>query len=131
MSEAESRENVTGGEGVDAATGAFGRIGLAWDEGEAARLTAECVLGVFDAYHAECRRITWQAKTAFEERQPGESLRLSRRRLTIYSETIHAIAARLNRVFPGLADDEALWREVEETYFPLIAGRYEEDLAIA
>lgn len=109
----------------------FGRIGLAWDRDEAVRLTAECVLGVFDAYHAECRRITWLAKAAFEERNPTESLLLSRRRLTIYSDTIHEMAARLHRVFPGLVGDEALWREVEAVYFPQIAGRYEEDLAIA
>ena len=131
MSETESREITTGSGDVDAATEAFGRIGLAWDREEATRLTAECVLGVFDAYHAECRRITWRAKSAFEERQPGESLLLSRRRLTIYSETIHTIAERLTRVFPGLVDDEALWRQVEAIYLPMIAGRYEEDLAIA
>ena len=131
VSEAESAKKTTGREDVDAATEAFGRIGLAWDSDEAVRLTAECILGVFDAYHAECRRITWRAKSAFEERNPGESLLLSRRRLTIYSETIHEIAARLTRVFPGLVDNEALWREVEAVYFPTVAGRYEEDLAIA
>ncbi|UCH75096.1 MAG: bifunctional isocitrate dehydrogenase kinase/phosphatase [Rhodospirillales bacterium] len=116
---------------VAAAIDAFGRIGLAWDREEAIQLTAECILGVFDVYHAECRRITWQAKTAFEELNPADSLLLSRRRLTIYSDTIHEIAARLHRAFPGLVGDEALWQEVEAVYFPLVAGRYEEDLAIA
>jgi len=109
----------------------FSRIGRARGRNEAIRLTAHCILGVFDVYHAECRRITWLAKTAFEERNPSESLRLSRRRLTIYSDTIREIAARLHRVFPGLVGDEALWRQVEAVYFPLAAGRYAEDLAIA
>jgi len=116
---------------VAAAIEEFGRIGLAWDRNEAVRLTAECILGVFDAYHTECRRITWLAKAAFEERTPAESLLLSRRRLTVYSETIHEIATRLIRAFPGLVADEALWREVEAVYLPMIVGRYEEDLATA
>ncbi len=138
MSEAGPEEETTDGaagpaarDDVAAAIEGFGEIGLAWDEAGAVRLTARSVLDVFDAYHAECRRITWRAKQAFEQRNPTESLRLSRRRLTIYSETIHQIAARLTRIFPGLGDNEQLWRRVEKVYFPLVAGRYEEDLAVA
>lgn len=102
-------------------------------EGEEAvvRFIARCILGVFDAYHIECRRITWRAKDAFELRDPVQSLMLSRRRLTIYSETIRKIAKRLNDVFPRIVHDEEMWRRVEAAYLPQVAGRYEEDLATA
>ena len=94
-------------------------------------LAARCILQEFDAYYVESRQIPDRAKRAFEDRDPGASLRLSRRRLSIYSESIHALADQLERVYPLLARDEHLWRKVERQYLPLIAGRYEEDLAVA
>lgn len=94
-------------------------------------LAARWILQEFDAYYIESRRIPGRAKQAFESRDPGESLRLSRRRLSIYSESVRALAAALRRVFPVLAEKESLWRKVEERYRPLVAGRYEEDLATA
>lgn len=109
----------------------FERIRRATEVPEAVRLVADSILSVFEDYHNECRRITWRAKDAFERRNPGESLQLSRRRLTVYSTTIRHIADRLKTVFPRLAGDEPLWREVEDAYMRRVAGRYEADLATA
>ena len=94
-------------------------------------LAARCILQEFDAYYSESRGIPERAKVAFEDRDPALSLRLSRRRLSIFSETIRALAAQLKRVFPLLAEDEHLWHRVEQHYHPMIRGRYEEDLALA
>jgi isocitrate dehydrogenase kinase/phosphatase len=101
------------------------------DEAEAVRLTAEAIMAVFDAYYAEYNRLAWAAKEAFENRDPATSLTVARRRLTIYSETIHQVARRLTRLLPELTADEPLWRRIEEAYAPLTAGRYEQDLALA
>lgn len=94
-------------------------------------LAALCILQEFEAYYIESRGIPERAKRAFEQRDPGQSLRLSRRRLSIYSESIHDLADQLKRVFPLLAEDEHLWQKVEEKYLPLVKDRYEEDLAVA
>ena len=101
------------------------------DEDEIVRLTASATLAVFDAYYAEYERLAWAAKAAFENRDPATSLTVARRRLTIYSETIHQVARRLTRVLPQLTADEPLWRRIEDAYQPLTEGRYEQDLALA
>lgn len=101
------------------------------DGDEIVRLTARATLAVFDAYYAEYGRLAWAAKAAFENRDPATSLTVARRRLTIYSETIHQAARRLTRVLPQLSADEPLWRRIEEAYLPLTEGRYEQDLALA
>lgn len=118
-------------ESVGDAMDRFALVSHAAGDEDAVRLVARCILGVFDAYHIECRRITWRAKEAFELRDPVESLLLSRRRLTIYSETIRRIARTLSEVMPRIGTDETLWRAVEAVYLPQVAGRYEEDLATA
>ena len=94
-------------------------------------LAARCILQEFDLYYVESRRIPALAKAAFEARDPGRSISLSHRRLSIFSESVRALAEQLLRVYPLLAHDEGLWQGIERQYLPLIAGRYEEDLAMA
>ena len=120
-----------GQENIFEAMEGFEAIAQARDEDEAVQMTAEAILGVFDAYYVEYRRLAWAAKEAFENRDPATSLTVARRRLTIYSETIHQAARRLTRMLPELTADEPLWRRIEEAYAPLTAGRYEQDLALA
>ena len=98
---------------------------------EMVALAARCILQEFDLYYVESRGIPDRAKQAFERRDAAESLSLSRRRLSIYSESIRELSGQLVRVFSQLASDEHLWRRLEQEYLPLIQGRYEEDLAIA
>lgn len=98
---------------------------------ETAVSLARWVLREFDDYYNESRGIPDRAKQAFENRQPGESLMLSRRRLSIYSESVHALAPRIAERYPHLTEIESNWRGIEQAYLPLIEGRYEADLAYA
>ncbi len=120
-----------GQEGIFEALHAFDEIPDAGDEEAVVQATAEAILALFDAYLTEYNRLAWAAKEAFENRDPATSLTVARRRLTIYSETIHQVARRLTRVLPQLTADEPLWRRIEEAYLPLTEGRYEQDLALA
>ena len=94
-------------------------------------LAARCILQEFELYYVESRGIPARAQEAFEARDPGSSVALSHRRLSIFSESIRALAEQLQRVYPLLAHDEGLWQGIERQYLPLIQGRYEEDLAMA
>ncbi len=100
-------------------------------EDETAVSLARWVLREFDDYYNESRGIPDRAKQSFEGRDPGESLMLSRRRLSIYSESVHALAPRIAERYPHLAEIESNWRSIEDSYLPLIEGRYEADLAYA
>ncbi len=100
-------------------------------EDDTAVSLARWVLREFDDYYNESRGIPDRAKQAFEGRDPGESLMLSRRRLSIYSESVHALAPRIVERYPHLAEIESNWRSIEDSYLPLIEGRYEADLAYA
>jgi isocitrate dehydrogenase kinase/phosphatase len=100
-------------------------------EARKVELTAHWILREFDRYYVESRCIPELAKEAFERRDPGHSLTLSKRRLSIYSESVHALGPRVAAAFPVLARSEPLWRKVEAAYLPRIAGRYEADLAFA
>ncbi len=123
---------------MDFTSGALGRALTEFDilsgidaPDQRACQTAQCILRLFDAYQQECRSITWLAKGAFEDRRARESLALSKRRLLVYSETIHEVADRLHINFPELATDESLWPMVDEEYARLATGRYAFDLANA
>ena len=108
-----------------------GRFTTASSEGDKIELTAKWILQEFDAYYSESRHIPALAQQAFENRDPGQSLELSRRRLSIYSEVIEALGPKLLQSFPDLNKNEKLWKKVEKIYLPLIKGRYESDLASA
>jgi len=98
---------------------------------ETADTLAEWILREFDVYYTESRAIPGLAKQAFEKRDPGHSLMLSRRRLSIYSESVHGLAPRIAERRPALTRTERDWHAIEKAYLPLIAGRYEADLAYA
>ncbi|MFQ5994079.1 MAG: isocitrate dehydrogenase kinase/phosphatase AceK regulatory subunit [Acidiferrobacterales bacterium] len=106
-------------------------IAQAETETEKTELTARWILEEFGAYYFQSRRIPQLAQDAFEKREPKTSLALSKKRLSMYSESISELAPRLNDVFPDLAETESLWENVETQYLPLIEGRYEADLAFA
>ena len=49
----------------------------------------------------------------------------------MYIESIHELVRALEKIGPRLAEDEALWHEVETHYLRQISERYEADLAFA
>ncbi len=106
-------------------------IAGATNEAERIRLTAELILKYFDDYYGETRQIPERAQLAFEKRDPAASLALSRRRLSVYSQSVNQLGRSLAAAFPRLAHDEAPWQQAEARYLRLIEGRYEADLAFA
>ena len=93
--------------------------------------TADWILQQFDAYYTEYRGISFLAEEAFEARAFKTSIRLSKRRLSIYSEIVHELGPLLNTHYPQLAQQEPLWEPIEARYLSCIEGRYEADLAYA
>ncbi len=106
-------------------------IAMAVNRAEKVERTAWAILHAFESYYFDSRAIPQHAKAAFEDRDASKSLFLSRQRLTIYSESIRQLAARLRRVFPELASKDQIWRDIEGHYMPVIAERYESDIAAA
>ncbi len=106
-------------------------IAEATTEDEKVELTARWILNQFDAYYTESRHIPWLAKEAFEHRDPPTSIWLSKRRLSMYSECINTMGPKLKAVYPKVAENEALWEQIQSRYLPMIEGRYSSDLAFA
>ena len=106
-------------------------IAAARSTDERVDLAARWILAEFDAYYIESRIIPSLAKSAFERRDPATSLDLSLRRLSVYSITVHALARRLRKALPSVAEDESFWERIESRYLTLIEGRYESDIAFA
>ena len=116
---------------TDQDTDYAGRLAAASSAEERSDLAAGWILAQFDDYYIESRNIPTLAKSAFEQRDPATSLKLSLRRLSVYSISVHALARRLREALPSVAMDEAFWERVEERYLALIDGRYESDIAFA
>ncbi|MDX1430848.1 MAG: isocitrate dehydrogenase kinase/phosphatase AceK regulatory subunit [Gammaproteobacteria bacterium] len=94
-------------------------------------LVADWLLTRFNDYYVESRNIPWLAKAAFERRDHQTSLWLSKRRLSMYSESIESLGPALRRAFPAVTEREDVWDAIEACYLPRIEGRYESDLAFA
>lgn len=98
---------------------------------EKIEIVARLILDAFDHYYFWSRYIPNFAKQAFEAQDWGRSFTLSKERLSLYSNCINELGPRLRASWAEIADREELWRELEDEYLALIAGRYEADLAFA
>ncbi len=98
---------------------------------ERARIVAKIVFWVFTDYYQRSRLIPFEVKTAFEQRDWPTTFRLSKLRLSIYSQSISKVAPVLDAGCPELKADETFWRDVEAHYLELIRDRYEADIAFA
>ena len=101
------------------------------DDDERMQLIANCILQEFDDYYTEFRGISFAAEEAFSLRDFQTSVALSKRRLSVYSKSIHQFGPALKEICPELAEREQLWQSLEAEFLQLIAGRYEADLAFA
>ncbi|MBX2881418.1 MAG: bifunctional isocitrate dehydrogenase kinase/phosphatase [Granulosicoccus sp.] len=90
---------------------------------------ARLILAVFDDFYEELCEYPFRAQRAFENMDPQASLQISRDRLSLYSDYIVVHGPRIREVYPELASDEALWEDLDTCYRPLIAARYEADIA--
>lgn len=110
---------------------ALGELEATRDRDERARLIAKIIFAVFADYYQRSRRIPFDVKIAFERRDWPAVPRLSRDRLSIYSESIAKLAPTLEMGAPEIREDETFWAEVERHFLDHIAGRYEADIAFA
>ncbi len=89
---------------------------------------------LYEEYHLfykEFLNILDLAKLAFEKRDFASSIRVSSRRLSLYSISITEVGNRLKLEFPKIHDNIDKWWAVETCYQGLIRGEYDEDIARA
>ncbi len=94
-------------------------------------LAASWIRCVFDQFYDEFLKLTWSAKTAFENRDYPASVACAKKRLGLYNATVYQLAWDLRAAFAALAQRESLWPQVEASYLRGVEGRYEADLALA
>jgi len=94
-------------------------------------LLAQWALSEFDLFYSSFKTITESAKTAFETREYQASLTISRKRLSLYSDSMFKLGEKLADAFSPISRDQALWEVIEEKYRQLVRNRYEGDLALA
>ena len=94
-------------------------------------LLAQWALCEFDLFYSSFQTITESAKTAFETRDYQASLTISRKRLSLYSDSMFKLGEKLADAFSPISRDQALWEVIEEKYRQLVRNRYEGDLALA
>ncbi len=92
---------------------------------------ADLVLEEFRDFYREFKEIPELSKQAFENRDHARSLRLSSRRLQLYSISIHEFSNYVRSEFPELTADVTYWDEVERRYLHLVEGEYAADLSVA
>ena len=101
------------------------------DEPDVERHIAHYLFARFTEFYDEFREIPARARVAFERRHHPESLRLSNRRLRLYSISIRKEGEFIARCYPGVRRNEDRWKRIEHHYGGLAQGVYHEDLALA
>ena len=94
-------------------------------------LLAQWALCEFDLFYSRFQVITESAKTAFETRDYQASLTISKKRLSLYSDSMYKLGENLSDAFSPISRDQGLWEVIEEKYRQLVRNRYEGDLALA
>jgi len=92
---------------------------------------ARLILAIFDDFYQELCEYPFRAHLAFENMDPQSSIHISRERLHLYSDYIMVHGPRVQTAFPELAEDKSLWDELDNYFRPLIAARYEADIAFS
>ena len=119
------------GEASEQALTFAARIAQAPTEDIKIALTADWILADFDTFYREILTTPAHAQQAFERGDFPTSLRLSKRRLSLYSVMNAAIGERLEQAFAECALDALIWDDIEARFLSLIKGRYEADVAFA
>ena len=94
-------------------------------------LLAQWTLCEFDLFYSRFQEITESTKTAFETRDYQASLIISKKRLSLYSDSMYKLGENLSDAFTPISRDQGLWEVIEEKYRQLVRNRYEGDLALA
>jgi isocitrate dehydrogenase kinase/phosphatase len=94
-------------------------------------LAATWLYEEYSLFYQEFLKILDLAKIAFEKRDFSSSVRVSARRLSLYSVSIVEVSERLKQSYPEIHGDEELWEEVESYYCDMLRGEYAEDIGQA
>lgn len=92
---------------------------------------ARDALDEFNLFYSVFKQIPNEAKVAFEHRDHAESLRLSNRRIQLYSISIREFSEKVKKQHSELTSDEARWDQVETAYQSMVVEDYSADLAMA
>ena len=82
-------------------------------------------------FYQEFLKILGLAKIAFEQRDFSSSVRVSARRLSLYSASIIDVSERLRQAYPEIHGHADRWEEVESHYGKMVKGEYAEDIGRA
>ena len=94
-------------------------------------LIAQLVMSEFKAFYERYKEITESAKEAFEKCDFQESLQISQRRLSLYSESMYRLGEEITKSYPDVSKDQEFWDGVEENFRNFVKNIYEGDLALA
>ena len=94
-------------------------------------LIAQLVMSEFNAFYERYKEITESAKEAFENCDFQESLQISQRRLSLYSESMYRLGEEITKSYPDVSKDQKFWDGVEENFRNFVKNIYEGDLALA
>jgi len=98
---------------------------------DSSRLAAAWLYEEYSLFYQEFLKILDLARIAFEKRDFSSSVRVSARRLSLYSASIIDVSKRLRLAYPEIHDDEEQWQAVESHYSELVRGEYAEDIGRA
>jgi isocitrate dehydrogenase kinase/phosphatase len=115
----------------DAVERAYTALSACVDDWSRIDATARLTLAIFDSFYETLCEYPYRAMCAFERMDPQGSLRISRERLGLYSRYIAEHGPRIRAAFPALADNPAVWDQVDRLFSAMITDRYEADVAFS
>jgi len=110
---------------------AYSQLAAAADDADRIMAAALLILKIFDDFYARFCAYAYQAKLAFESRDPHASINISKKRLGLYTRYIAEHGPRIGRSFPALSVESILWDELDRLYAAMIVDRYEADIAFS
>lgn len=110
---------------------AYSQLAAAADDADRIMAAALLILKIFDDFYARFCAYAYQAKLAFESRDPHASINVSKQRLGLYTRYIAEHGPRIGHSFPALSVESILWDELDRLYVAMIVDRYEADIAFS
>ena len=100
-------------------------------ESKQKHLIAQLVMSEFNVFYERYKDITESAKEAFENCDFQESLQISQKRLSLYSESMNMLGDKITKLYPDVSKDQIFWDGVEDNFRKYVKKIYEGDLALA
>jgi len=110
---------------------AYGQVISSAREDARIAATARLILAIHDDFYAQLCEYPFKAKRAFETMDTHASIQISHERLGLYSRYISEHGPRILEAFPALANNAAIWDELDRLFMAMIVDRYEADIAFS